>query len=234
MQDFVPASSDYDILVVIDGVLSPEDLSVLDALHRRLLAEFPDAQRLEGDYVPRHLLVPQGTTAPVPGFYGGQFKPEIAGIMLSADNVANMRESGVAVYGPPPETVLPPVAPEHVRAAALDMLLEGPGECATEQDAATEVLNLVRCLFTLETGRPTTKSEAAAWVLSHLAQPWQAVVQRSEAVRRGEPVAEGDTQLRTALPALYQALRPLYAQERGSDRRSADEPAGGRGEDAGA
>jgi Domain of unknown function (DUF4111) len=250
MRDFVPATSDYDVLVVIDGVLSPEDLSVLDALHRRLLAEYPDAPRLEGEYAPRHLLVPEGTTAPVPGFYGGQFKPDIVEIMLSADNLANMRESGVAVYGPTADTVLPPVTPDDVRAAALNMLREGPGECATEQAAAAEVLNLVRCLCVLETGRPATKSEAAAWALGHLDEHWHAVVQRAEAVRRGEPVAQGDTRLGTALPAMNDALRPLHpdaGDARGVELapragrpassglpRRADEHARRRGEEPGA
>lgn len=212
MGDFVSASSDFDVLVVTEGVLSPDDLSAIEGLHRRLVAEYPDAQRLEGDYAPRHLLVPAGTSAPVPGFGRGQFQSDVREIMLSADNMANMRESVVAVYGPAAETVLPAVTPEDVRAAVLEMLREGPGHCATEQDAAAEILNLVRSLRALETGRPTTKSQGVAWALTHLDEHWHELVRGAEAIRRGEPVAAGDTRLRTALPALEYALRPLYSK----------------------
>ncbi len=212
MDDFVSATSDFDVLIVTEGVLTADDLSVIEGLHRRLAVDYPDAQRLEGDYAPRHLLVPEGTSAPVPGFGRGQLVPDVQEIMLSADNIANMRESGVAVYGPPADTVLPPVTPEDVRAAVLDMLREGPGHCATEQDAAAEVLNLVRSLCALETGRPTTKSQGAAWALIHLDEQWHEPVRRAEAIRRGEPVAEGDTRLRAALPAMDHALRLLYSE----------------------
>lgn len=210
MGDFVPATSDFDVLVVTEGSLTPTDLCAIDELHTRLAADFPDAQRLEGDYAPRHLLVPEGTSAPVPAFQRGQFEPDVQDIMLSADNIANLRDSGIAVYGPPADTVLPPVTPDDVRAAVLAMLDEGPGSCATEMDAAAEVLNLARSLYTLETGQPTTKSQGAAWALTHLAEPWHEVIRRAEAIRRGEPVAEDDTRLRTALPALDRALRPHH------------------------
>jgi hypothetical protein len=158
MGDFVAATSDYDVLVVTDGILGSDDVGAIEDLHRRLAAEYPDAHRLEGDYAPRHLLVPAGTRAPVPGFDRGQFKPDVHETMLSADNIANMRESGVVVYGPPAARVPPPATPDNVRAAVLDMLHEGPGHCATERDAAAEILNLVRSLCALETGRPATKS----------------------------------------------------------------------------
>ncbi len=212
MGDFVSATSDYDVLVVTEGLLTPDDLGAIAELHRQLAADYPDAHRLEGDYAPRHLLVPGGTSAPVPSFDGGQFVPDVPEIMLSADNLANMHESGVAVYGPPPAAVLPPVSSDDVRAAVLEMLREGPGDCATEADAAAEVLNLVRSLCALSTGRPATKSQGVAWALAHLDAPWQAIVRRADAVRRGEPVAEDDARLRTALPALAQALRPLYSE----------------------
>ena len=212
MGDFVPATSDYDVLIVTEGMLSPEDLGLIDSLHRQLLAHCPDAQRLEGDYAPRHLLVPGGTSAPVPGFSRGQFEPDVREIMLSADNIANIRESGIVVHGPPAATVLPPVTPDDVRAAVLDMLREGPGRSGTEQDAAAEVLNLVRSFCALEAGRPATKSEGVAWALTHLDERCQELVRRADAIRRGEPVAEDDARLRAALPAMDRALRSLYSE----------------------
>ena len=210
MGDFVPATSDFDLLILTEGQLTPTDMKAIDDLHRRLAMDDPDARRLEGDYASRHLLLPQGTSAPVPGFRRGQFRPDVREIMLSADNVANIWESGIAVYGPPADTLLPPVTPDDVRAAVLEMLNAGPGPCSTEEDAAAEVLNLARSLCALETGQPTTKSQGAVWALAHLDVQWHEVVRRAVAVRCAEPVAEDDVRLRTALPAMDRALRPHH------------------------
>jgi hypothetical protein len=207
MGDDVAGASDYDILAVTEGNLTTEDLSAFEALHRHLLREYPDAERLEGDYAPRHLLAARGTTAPVPGFARGRFAAEVAEIMLSADNLANMRMQGVHLHGFPATEVLPEVTPHDVRAAVLGMLREGPAACTTEGEAADAVLNLVRSLCALQTERPTTKSEGVRWALAHLDERWCDVVRRADAIRRGLTSDQSDRTLRRALPGLDRAVR---------------------------
>src|SRR5262249_32093215 len=150
--------------------------------HERLGRDDAEAARLELDYVPYHLLVPSGTTAPVQGFYDGRFRRDISEIMLSADNIANMRAYGVAVYGPPAAQVLPEATAADVRAAARQMALDGADSCADEREAASELLNLARSLSAIATGLPTTKSEGAAWALAHLDVRWHRLFQRALAV----------------------------------------------------
>lgn len=210
MGDFSPATSDFDVLIVTRGSLAPDDLAALAQLHQRLLEEHPEAHRLEGDYAPLHQLVPSGTTAPVPDFRDGIFEPDVQEIMLSADNLANMREHGLAVYGPPAADILPPVSPDDVRAAVLEMLHEGSDEIKSEQDAAREILNLVRSLRSLESGRPATKSEGVAWALRELNPRWHPMVRRAADVRLGAIVADDDRRLRGAFPKLDAALRTQY------------------------
>jgi hypothetical protein len=220
MGDFVWASSDYDVLVVVDGRLTTEDLTAIDRLHGRLRAEFPDAERLEGDYAPSQLLVPAGTTEPVPGFQRGRLDVSPCEIVLSADNLANMRQHGIPVYGPPAADLLPSVTPNDVRAAVLAMLREGPVPCASEVEAASAVLSLVRSLSALESGRPTTRSEGARWALAHLDARWHDVVRRALAVRSGEEPAETDRTLRHAFPDFDRAVRPVFEGLDGSGRPS--------------
>lgn len=212
MGDFVAATSDVDVLIVTEGHLLLPDITAIAALHQRLAQEHPDACRLEGDYAPRHLLVPQGTTAPVPAILGGQFVPEMGEILLSADNIANLRASSLAVYGPPAAAVLPRVTPADVRAAVLAMLREGSDPCHSETEAAAAILNLVRSHRALHTGHPATKSAGVAWALTHLGVRWHEAVLRADAVRHGAAVAADDIQLRTALPLLDRALRPRRAR----------------------
>jgi hypothetical protein len=206
MGDFTD-SSDYDVLVVVEGDLSAGDLDALEALHERLDREDPDAQRLEVDYAPCHLLVPSGTTAPVPGVYDGRFQRDVAEIMLSADNLANMRCHGIAVYGAPASEILPDITLDDVRAAARQMALDGVGPCADEREASAELLNLARSLASMETGQPTTKTQGATWALAHLEDRWHPVVERALAVRRGAAVADSDRAVRDGLPELAALAR---------------------------
>jgi hypothetical protein len=205
--DFEPATSDYDVLVVTAGALSSELLAAIGRLHEHLLEEHPDAWRLEGDYAPRELLVPQGTLAPVPGFRHGVFVPHSPEVMLSADNMANMRQHGIPVFGPPPQDVLPEATVDDVRTAVLGMLRDTPEVVGTEREAADEILNIARSLCALGTGEPTTKTRGAEWALAHLDPRWRQAVESALALRRGEPdPAAGGSRLRQALSEMVPAL----------------------------
>jgi hypothetical protein len=205
MDDFVEGSSDYDVLVIVADELSSTDLSRLTALHDRLLSEFPDAIRLEGDYVPRTSLRPEGTSEPAPFFRKGRLQPRRA-LMLSADNIGNFRYAGISVIGPPPSRVLPDVTPAQLRDAVRRMLREKP-DPTTEQKAAGEILDLVRSYRALETGRPATKSDGLRWGLSKADPGFHPLLRRADAVRRGTRAASNDRTLRDGLRRLRTALQ---------------------------
>ncbi len=209
--DFCEASSDLDFLVVTDGVISPEDLLAIGMLHSELLDLHPAAFRLEGDYAPRQFLVPEGTTVPVPGCERGIFLPKVGEIMLSADNIYNMRENGILIWGPPPKEILPPVSPDQVRSAVRTILLDGPGCCHTPEEAADEILNICRSLCALETGVPTSKTEGAHWARQNLGTRWFPVIDAAVGVRtRGSAAADEETRLCAAVRELEQELRARY------------------------
>ena len=205
MDDFVGSSSDYDVLVVVSGDLSSADLSRLAALHDRLVDELPDAIRLEGDYVPREALRPVGTSRPVPFFRQGRLQPEPES-MLSADNIANMRQDGIRVVGHAAASVLPEVSAEQIREAVREMLRE-ISECPSEQKAASEILDLVRSYRALETGQPATKSDGLRWGLVRLDSALHPLLRRADAVRRGALVASDDRTLRDGLDEIRAALK---------------------------
>jgi hypothetical protein len=197
MGDFVAGESDLDLLVVVSDELSPGDLTRLAALHEALLAAEPEAMQLEGDYVPREWLTPTGTTRPVPFFQDGRLQPRLE-LMLSADNIANMRQDGITVYGPRPAEMLPEVTADQVRDAVREMIRDEPA-AATERAAAKEILDLVRSLRAIETGLPATKSDGVRWALEHLAPQWHAFVLRADEIRRGASTDDDEQTLRSAL-----------------------------------
>ncbi|HYF94308.1 MAG TPA: aminoglycoside adenylyltransferase domain-containing protein [Symbiobacteriaceae bacterium] len=210
MGDFCDASSDLDFLVVTDGRLSLEDALAVQLLHKDLLRRHAYAAKLEGDYAPRETLVPEGTSEPVPGCERGRFLPKVGEIMLSSDNIANMRDYGIAFYGPDPAQLLPPVSPDEVRAAVRMMLAQGLAPTESAAEAASGLLNLLRSASSLEQGRPTTKSEGAAWGLAHLDGTWHEAIETALAVRSGRERPGDADALRGVLAHLEQWVRSRY------------------------
>lgn len=208
--DFCEASSDLDFLAVTEGPLSPEDLLAVGMFHGELLDRHPAAVRLEGDYAPREYLVPDGTTVPVPGCERGVFLPKVGEIMLSADNIYNMRENGLVIAGPEPKAVLPAVTPDRVRRAVRLMLSDGPGTCETPEEAADGILNLCRSLYALDAGIPATKSQGAAWARSHLEPRWQPVIEAAMAVRSRGRAERQEERLCEDVRELEQLIRTHY------------------------
>lgn len=210
MGDFCDASSDLDFLVVTRGRLSLEDALAVQLLHKDLLRRHPYAARLEGDYAPLEALVPEGTSEPVPGCECGRFLPKVGEIMLSSDNIANMRDCGITFFGPAPAELLPAVSPDEVRAAVRMMLTEGIAPAESAAEAASEVLNLLRSACALDEGRPATKSEGAAWGLAHLDREWHEAIETAKAVREGHEQPGDAESLRGAIPHLEQWVRSHY------------------------
>jgi hypothetical protein len=210
--DFCEASSDLDFLAITEGPLSPEDLLAVGIYHSELLKRHPAAARLEGDYAPREYLIPDGTTVPVPGCERGVFLPKVGEIMLSADNIYNMREHGITIVGPDPREVLPAVSPDQVRTAVRTMLADGPGAWDTPEQTADGLLNLCRSLCALETGIPTTKSQGALWARGRLEPRWLPVIDAALEARSRGTAAHWDARLSQAARELDQYLRHQYLQ----------------------
>jgi len=208
MGDFVENVSDYDLLVVVADRLLPPELAALSALHERVLATYPDAVHLEGDYAPRTWLTPEGTREAVPWFRGGQLPPPPA-FMLSADNIATMG-TALVVAGLPASDVMPHVTPEHVRDAVRAMLGDVDA-CETEAQAADEILALLRSMRALETGAPATKSDGVEWALAHLDKLWHPIIKRADAVRRGSAPESNEDTLRRGLDGLRELLLPTVS-----------------------
>lgn len=208
--DFCEASSDLDFLAVTDGALTPEDLLALAQLHRELLAQYPYAAKLEGDYAPLQSLMPEGTAEPVPGCERGRFLPRVGEVMLLADTIAHIREYGLAIYGPPPGDLLPPVTGEQVRAAVRALLMDGPGVPQTPGEAASAILTIVRSACALETGAITTKTAGAHWALGRLEESWHGVIRSALAIRHQRGTEADAALLSEKLPKLDCWARKSY------------------------
>lgn len=191
------------MLVVLEREPPPGRVAELRRMHRALGRLDAQTLRIEGDYAPRDWLVPTGTTHPVYWFRDGELHEPL--LMLSADNVANIRDRGIAVVGPPSATILPSVTPDQVRDAVREMMADDP-DLSTELSAAREILDLARSLRALETGEPTSRRAGLEWGLRTMDARWRPSLRRADAVRRGEPVDPADASLRSAVVELRASL----------------------------
>lgn len=190
--------SDYDLLVIVARELDERRVARLRAYHAGLARDDRASLLLEGDYAPRDALVAEGTTRPAWWFRGGALRePEH---MLSADNIADMRESGVVVLGPPPRDILPAVTPEQVRTAVREMLAEEP-DLSSELAAARELLGIARSIRALETGAPTSNLAGLRWALAHVDPKWHALLRHAAELRAATAVDPRDARLRDAVRA---------------------------------
>lgn len=174
--------SDIDLLVALTNDLTDAEFAALDALHRELVAAYPDwDDRIELLYLSvaglqsfRTQRSPIAVISP-----GESFHWTDAG----ADWLLNwyiVREKGLTLIGVPPRKVIPPISrAEYVQnvrdyvAAKRDI-----DDATTRPGQAYVILTLCRALYTVTYGEPTSKRKAAAWAAEQLPE-WAATIQNA-------------------------------------------------------
>ncbi len=189
--DFDPASSDIDFLVVTTDELSDETLERLRVIHAEIAASgLPYANRIEGSYIPHDALRrydPANARHPTIGI-DWEFHVGLHGRNWIIERQI-VREHGVVVWGPPPQTLIDPIPPGEVRAAVCEHIknfwLAQPAEpewLRPRDYQAFAVLTLCRALYTLHHGTLSSKPRAAAWTQDVYPQ-WRPIIERSLAWR---------------------------------------------------
>ncbi|HEY8492140.1 MAG TPA: aminoglycoside adenylyltransferase domain-containing protein [Dehalococcoidia bacterium] len=207
---FHDAASDLDFLAVIDGPLAPDGRHALAALHDTLRGRGPYGDRLDGAYVPRELLTPEGASGPVPSCRLGRFAAGGEGAAVTADVIYHVREQGFTLHGAEPKLVLPRVTEAGMRAALQAALRQDPAPAATPEAAAAALLDMLRRACTLELGRPVSRADGAAWALATLDAAWHPAVRAALAVREGRGTAADGRAAAEALPGLHALVRSRY------------------------
>jgi predicted nucleotidyltransferase len=202
--DFEPQRSDIDFVVVTADELPDELLPALEAMHARLTASgFKWATKLEGSYIPQRALRRYDPTrAQHPALrVDGSFHVDGHG----SDWVIQrhvIREQGVVLAGPPPQTLIDPLQPNDLRRAALATLrewwapqLQDHTRLRSREYQAYATLTMCRVLYTLEFGTVVSKSIATRWAQQVLGEPWAALIERALAWPRGAQPGQLDETL---------------------------------------
>ncbi len=186
--DFCPPRSDVDFVAVTDGVLPGDVLPALEAMHARITASgLKWAAKLEGPYVPRRALrryEPDQAWDPslrVDGSFGVDGHGSDWVIQLYT-----LREQGVVLVGPEPQTLIDPILPDDLRRAALATLhewwapmLHDPARLHSREYQAYAALTMCRALYTLQHGTVGSKTVAARWTQETLGETWAALIDQA-------------------------------------------------------
>jgi hypothetical protein len=185
--DFDPASSDIDFLAVTVEELSEEALEQLPAMHASIASSgLPYATRLEGSYIPRHALRrydPTNAHHPTIGT-DWPFQVGLHGSNWILERQI-VREHGVVVWGPSPQTLIDPVSLQEVRAVVCEQLKNWWQPRLNDLDwlrprhyQAFAVLTLCRALYTLQHGTVSSKPQAATWAQEVYPQ-WRPIIEKA-------------------------------------------------------
>lgn len=209
MGDFEEASSDLDFLVVTRHPLSASEVDRIALMHEQMLQMGDWGNRLEGGYAAWSVLRPWGIDGHIVVIEPGAGAPASGPSGYSADNMLAIRDHSLTLYGLAARAILPPVDRDvftaALRAYANEFVARPGASELSAAEVASWTLNIARCLYGLETGRPCTKKDAATWLTS--VDPTLApILLAALAVRRGTAdVAAGDT-LRAGFTALQNAV----------------------------
>jgi hypothetical protein len=180
--------SDVDFITVTVDELTPTQVEALQAMHPRIHAlPCAWAKHLEGSYIPRAVLrdYRQGGTK--------VWYLDHGSIVLTRSDHCNtivvrqtLRDSGVTLAGPPPETLIDPIPVEALRQEVYAVIHEWGGQILDDPEPYRNhfyqgfiVLSYCRMLQTLHLGILDSKAGGAQWAKARLEPRWHALIDRA-------------------------------------------------------
>ncbi len=188
--DFMPETSDLDILAVTDRPVNETEFASLVALHTHIAdLSNPYADRIEIAYIDRGALR---------RFEPGFLHPTLGQreTLVRTEHGANwilerwmMREHGIGLFGPDPMTLIDPVSSQDLRAAVHARLRDWADWANDPEDPDWKlgpghkkyvVETMCRALYAIAFGELSNKRLAVVWALETLPEPWRSTVERSQ------------------------------------------------------
>ena len=198
LEDFDPASSDLDILVVTSQPVSPEETSRLKEIHSKIENNKSTwAHRLEVSYMSLKALKRYD---PFDNRYPLVSPVSPFGIIEHGKdwiiNRSIIREKGIIVSGPSPKTLIDEISSDDIKKVTKELLCEqwskhvdGPDWMKPRKYQAFTVITMCRMLYTIQTGEVASKAKATEWAMKNLDEKWVSLIKRS-VLWRYDPVLD--------------------------------------------
>ena len=185
--------SDIDVVVVTGDEISDDLFSALQAMHARIYAgDSPWTIQLEVSYIPQRAL---RRYDPANALHPHIDRGSDTFFMMQHDESwivqrYVLRERGITLAGPAPQTLIDPVSANDLRQAMLVILkgwasqiLDDPAQIKHRGGQSYTVLSLCRILYTLQYGTVVSKHVAARWAQEALDSEWTPLIERTWAGR---------------------------------------------------
>lgn len=191
--------SDVDFLVVINAELNDYEVSQVEDVHKRIFEQdcYP-AKHLEGSYISNAVLNNFENVGKTPIWYidNGSTSLEES----THDNQWNvrwvLRERGIALFGPNPIELLPPIPLYKMRVELIDSMksIERSFEEVIDEPLSFfnsrfgqsfTVLTICRILQTLKTGKVQSKLDGMKWAIDELDPSWHSFIRQAWKEREG-------------------------------------------------
>lgn len=177
--------SDCDFIIVTADELTPAQVESLQVMHGQIYDLGPEwAKHLEGSYFARAVLRDPGECGRDLWYLDNGSRALIRDAHCNSLHVRwIVRERGVVLFGPPPTTLLEPIAAGALRQEMYERLqqfgrriLERPSDWSNRFYQGFIVLNFCRVLHDIHRGYPGSKRAGAAWAKEHLGPRWRALI----------------------------------------------------------
>jgi len=183
-------ASDIDFVVVTDEEVSATHFAALQAMHDHLATtDSPWAIQLEGSYIGQHALRRYDpANALHPNIERGPGE-RLKLVHHDAAWIVHryiVRERGITMVGPAPQTLIDPISPTLLQQAMLSFLpgwaahlLNDPAQITHRGYQSYIVLSLCRVLYTLQYGTVGSKPAAARWAQEAVSERWVPLIERT-------------------------------------------------------
>lgn len=180
--------SDVDFIIVIQEELSDNEVESLQVMHERIFHHDTRwAQHLEGSYFPEAVLRNHtGLGRQVWYIDNGSRSLERSDHCNTLLVRWVVREFGVTLAGPPPETVVDPISTAALRAEIkaymynwAEDIFDNPERFDNRFYQTYIVLNYCRVLHDLINGYPGSKRAGAEWAKANLDPVWSDLIDRT-------------------------------------------------------
>ena len=161
MGDWDPKRSDIDFIAVTRKPLNKTESLEISKMHKAL-SKSDLGKKLDGAYTYLEQLQQKRFEERTGSFEDHEFKADCP-CHLSADNILCLLEYGKCIQGVPIKELGLNVSDEELSQAAYGMLLEDMEEIEEKEDFQTLyyiLIDMLRCIYTLETGKLPTKPRA--------------------------------------------------------------------------
>ncbi len=195
--------SDIDLLAVIARDVSETDISGIEAFDRLLVERHPEwDDRLEVVYVGRKTLADFRAGGLLAVVSPGEPLHVRDGVELWLQNFYLVRETGVTLFGADARAMIPAITWGEFMAATTRYADEVRGRSLRDAPPGARaygVLTMCRALCTMQSERPCSKQDGAAWVRSRMPE-WAWLIDAAERCRlsRGQVGFADDVTLAAA------------------------------------